>query len=150
MAIKKSVKRAITKKKVVKKIVKPTKKLIVKKKVKSVAKKKIVVNNNPRRSLSGGAPMGAKSERGKERKVGKITHYFNNIKVIVVKLSDVLSVGDTIRIKGGKETDFKQKVISMEIDGKKIKKAKKGQSIGIKIKDRAREDYLVFKVYPVK
>jgi len=81
-----------------------------------------------------------------EKKIGKITHFFNNIKVVVVKLSDALSVGDTIRIKGGKETDFKQKIVSMEIDGKKIKKAKKGQSVGVKIKNRAREDYLVFKI----
>ena len=55
-------------------------------------------------------------------------------------------VGDTIRIKGGKETDFKQKIVSMEIDGKKIKKAKKGQQVGIKVKDKAREGYLVFKI----
>ena len=81
-----------------------------------------------------------------EKKVGKITHYYNNIKVAVVKLSDALSSGDEIRIKGGKETDFKQKIVSMEIDGQKIKKAKKGQQVGIKIKNRAREDYLVYKI----
>lgn len=85
-----------------------------------------------------------------EKRVGKITHYYNNIKVVVVKLSDVLSIGDEIRIKGGKETDFKQKIVSMEIDGQKVKKAKKGQQVGIKIKNRAREDYLVYKIYPVK
>ena len=81
----------------------------------------------------------------KEKKVGKITHYFGKIKVGVIKLSDTLSVGDEIIIKTKKEERFKQKVSSMEIDGKKIKKAKKGQSIGLKLKDRVREDYLVFK-----
>jgi len=102
-----------------KKIIKPKKKVVVKKK-KTVSKK--------------------------EKKVGKITHYFGKIKVGVIKLTDVLTVGDEIVIKTKKEERFKQKVSSMEIDGKKVKKAKKGQSIGLKMKDKVREDYLVFKI----
>jgi len=82
----------------------------------------------------------------KDKKIGKLLHYFDKIKVVVVKLNDVLSVGDTIRIKGGKETDFKQRIASMEINGQKIKKAKKGQEVGIKVKEKAREGYLVFKI----
>jgi hypothetical protein len=139
--IKKVSKKTVIKKKI--KVVKKTaakKKVIAKKKAKKIVKK--IAAKKPVKKL-----IRTKAVKTKpEKKVGKITHYFNNIKVIVVKLTDVLSVGDTIRVKGGKETDFKQKVVSMEIDGKKIKKAKKGQSIGIKIKDRAREDYLVFKI----
>ena len=38
--------------------------------------------------------------------IGKVTHYFSNIEVAVIELSDKLSVGDTIRIAGGEETDF--------------------------------------------
>lgn len=82
----------------------------------------------------------------KEKKIGKITHYFGKIKVGVIKLTDTLAVGDEIVVKTKKEERFKQKVSSMEIDGKKVKKAKKGQSIGLKMKDKAREDYLVFKI----
>jgi len=81
----------------------------------------------------------------KEKRIGKITHYFNKIKVGVIKLSDTLSVGDEIIVKSKTEERFKQKVSSMEIDGEKIKKAKKGQQIGLKLKDTAREGYLVFK-----
>jgi len=33
----------------------------------------------------------------------------------------------------------------MEIDGKKIKRAKKGQKIGLKMKKPVREGYFVFK-----
>jgi putative protease len=82
----------------------------------------------------------------KEKKIGKIIHYFNKIKVGVIKLSDVLSVGDQIIVKSKTEEKFKQKVASIEIDGKKIKKAKKGQEIGLKLKDKTREDYLVYKL----
>jgi len=82
----------------------------------------------------------------KEKKIGKITHYFGKIKVGVIKLTDTLAIGDEIVVRTKLEEKFKQKVASMEIDGKKVKKAKKGQSIGLKMKGRAREDYLVFKV----
>ena len=121
------------------------KKVIVKKKIGKVIKKAI-----SRKPVKGGANKTLLRSKGatagKEKKIGSLLHYFDKIKVIVVKLSDVLVVGDTIRIKGGKETDFKQKIVSMEIDGKKIKKAKKGQQVGIKVKDKAREGYLVFKI----
>jgi len=42
----------------------------------------------------------------------KITHYFNKIKVGVVKLSDTLSVGNEIIIKSKTEEKFRQKVSS--------------------------------------
>ena len=77
--------------------------------------------------------------------IGKITHYFGNIGVAVIDLSDKLEVGDEVRIVGG-ETDFNQAIDSMEADHKKIEKAKKGESIGIKIKDKVREGYKVYKI----
>ena len=80
----------------------------------------------------------------KEKQIGKITHYFNKIKVAVINLSDKLELGQEIRIIGG-ENDFNQKVQSMEVDQKKIKKAKKGDSVGIKIKEKVRQGYKVFK-----
>ena len=64
----------------------------------------------------------------------------------MIKLSDVLSVGDTIRIEGGESTNFKQKVISMEINGEKVKKANKGKQIGVKVKEKVRDGYKVFKI----
>ncbi len=81
----------------------------------------------------------------KEKKIGKVTHYFGNVKVAVVKLSSPLSVDETVKIKGG-ETEFKQKVKSMEIDGEKIKKAKAKQEVGLKVNKKAREGYKVFKI----
>lgn len=82
----------------------------------------------------------------KEKKLGKVTHYFDKIKVAAIKLSDTVSVGDTVRITGGEDTDFKQKIVSMQFKHEKIKKGKKGQEIGIKVKERVREGYKVFEV----
>jgi len=82
----------------------------------------------------------------KEKLIGHISHYFDNIKVAVIELTDKLSVGEKIRIVGGKETDFKQEVKSMEVDHEKIEKAKKGQAVGMKVKEKVREGYKVYKI----
>lgn len=78
--------------------------------------------------------------------IGKVTHYFGNIGVAVIELADSLKVGDTIRIVGGESTDFTQKVESMEIEHQKINEAKAGDSIGLKVKEKVREGYKVYKV----
>jgi len=88
----------------------------------------------------------AQTKQKKDKLIGKISHYYGNIGVAVIDLSGALKVGDTIRIVGGENTDFTQEVDSMEIDRKKIKTAKSGSSIGLKIKEKAREDYKVYKV----
>jgi len=78
--------------------------------------------------------------------VGKVTHYFGNLGVAVIELSNTLKVGDEIRIVGGVETDFTQKVNSMEIEHEKMKKAKKRDMIGLKMKEKVREGYKVYKL----
>jgi putative protease len=80
---------------------------------------------------------------GKE--IGKISHYYTNIGVGVVELSDTLKVGDKIRIKGA-TTDFEQTIDSMQIEHNKIEEAKAGQSIGLKVKDHVRQHDVVYKV----
>ncbi len=77
--------------------------------------------------------------------IGKVTHYFGNIGVAVIDLSDKLEAGDEIRIVGG-ETDFNQKVESMEVEHKKAEKAKKGESVGLKIAQKVKEGYKVYKL----
>jgi putative protease len=80
------------------------------------------------------------------KKVGKITHYFSEIKVAVIKLSAPLKIGEKIKVVGGECTDFKQSVKSIQIDHKKVRLAKKGKSIGIKIGEKVREGYSVYKL----
>ena len=86
-----------------------------------------------------------KPKEAKEKEIGKITHYFTNISVVVVKLSGTLKIGDKIHIKGA-TSDFTQKVDSMQIEQDKIKEAKKGQSVGLKVAEHAREHDTVYKV----
>lgn len=81
----------------------------------------------------------------KEKPIGEITHYFSNIKVAVINLKGALAKGDEIRIVGGEETDFNQTVDSMEVDHKKVAKAKKGDDVGMKVKEKVREGYKIYK-----
>lgn len=80
---------------------------------------------------------------GKDKEVGKVSDYFSKISVAAVKLSSRLKVGDKINIKGA-TTDLKQIVKSMQIDREKVDKAKKGDEVGIKVKDRVRKNDRVF------
>lgn len=77
--------------------------------------------------------------------IGKITHYFSKIGVAVIELSDILKVGDNIRIVGG-AIDFTQAVDSIEIEHEKVKEAKAGDSVGLKVNQKVREGYKVYKV----
>jgi len=83
------------------------------------------------------------TEEGK--KIGEIIHFYSKIKVGIVQLSSGLEVGDNIRIIGG-EVDFDQSVQSMEIDKKKVSKAKKGDSIGLEFSQKVRKGYKVYKI----
>jgi len=78
-------------------------------------------------------------------KIGKVTHYFTKIGVAVLELSDTLAVGDEITIRG-QTTNFSQPIDSMEIDNVKVDKAGKGQSIGLKVRERVRQNDDVYKI----
>ena len=73
-----------------------------------------------------------------QKLVGKITHYFDKISVAIVELSGVLKVGDRIHIKGN-STDFEQDISSIQIEHENVKKAKKGDAIGVKVDEKVRE-----------
>lgn len=65
--------------------------------------------------------------------IGVITHYFERIKVAVVKITKgTVLIGDKLTILGDK-TKFVQKVWSMQVESEDVKIAKKGQMIGIKV-----------------
>lgn len=80
---------------------------------------------------------------GKE--IGRVFNYFEKVGVIAIELEAPLKIGDTIRIVGG-EHDFTEVVNSMQIEGKNVEKAKKGDSIGIRISEKAHKGYKVYKV----
>ena len=81
-----------------------------------------------------------------EEKIGVIEHYFTNVGVAAIKITDgELKIGDTIHIVGA-HTDFTQKIDSMQIERNPVKHVKTGDAVGIKVKDRVREHDVVYKV----
>lgn len=77
--------------------------------------------------------------------MGEIIHYFPHVSAGVIKLAKDLKSGDIIQIKGH-TTDFKQAVDSLQVDHVPVTEAKKGQEIGLKVKDRVRIGDTVYKV----
>lgn len=80
-----------------------------------------------------------------EKLIGKISHYYTNIGVGIIELSDNLAIGDKIHIKGN-TTDFEQAVDSMQIERKDVQGAKTGDAIGLKVSEKVKEGDEVSKI----
>jgi len=81
-----------------------------------------------------------------EEKIGVVEHFFTNISVAAIKITNgELKIGDTIHIVGA-HTDFKQKIESMQINRNPVEIVKAGDEVGIKVKDRVREKDIVYKI----
>ena len=73
-----------------------------------------------------------------EKEIGQITHYFAHVDVGVIKISGgELKIGDKIAIRGH-TTNIEEVVESMQIEHENVETAKKGDSVGIKVKERVR------------
>ncbi len=77
----------------------------------------------------------AETVEGKE--IGRVEDYFAQIGVAGIDLTGPLNVGDRIRIQGH-TTDFEQAVQSIQIEHSSVEAAKKGDKIGVKVKERCR------------
>jgi putative protease len=80
-----------------------------------------------------------------EKPIGKVTHYFGKIGVMALELTDALSVGDTIHVKGH-TTDFVTTVESLQIEHESVAEAGAGQSVGIKVGEKVRVGDMVYRV----
>jgi hypothetical protein len=78
-------------------------------------------------------PPEPKTASKKQKTLGTLTHYYDKIKVGVIKLSSTLSVGDCIKFETLEGDEYEQVVESMEIDREPVFKAGKGKSIGLKL-----------------
>ena len=79
-----------------------------------------------------------------EKQIGTVDHFFSNISVAMIKLTDALKVGDKIRIKG-KSPDLVQGISSMQIDRVPAQEAKSGDLISIKVDQKVRQGDAVYK-----
>lgn len=80
-----------------------------------------------------------------KKPIGKVTHYYDKIGVAIIELSGSLKQGETIKIVG-KDGEFTQTVSSMQYEHQPIESAKKGQSVGIKVDQKVKENDLVYAV----
>lgn len=80
-----------------------------------------------------------------DKEIGSVFAYFSKAGVAALKLTGNLKIGDSIKIKGH-TTDFEQKVDSMQVENAAVEEAKKGDEVGIKVKDRVRPKDKVYKV----
>ncbi len=78
-------------------------------------------------------------------KVGKVTHYYDNLGVAIVKLEATLKVGDKVKFEGH-GADFEQEVDSLQVEHKQVEKASKGEVIGLKTVKEVKEGTEVKKV----
>lgn len=81
-----------------------------------------------------------------DKRIGKVSHFYNKIGVAIIDLENKLMVGDRIKfVRDGKEL-FQQDVLSMQIEHNKIETAKKGDSIGVKTDQPVKTGAEVFMV----
>jgi len=115
-------------------------------------KAKKAVRKSAKRSARRAAPkkkIGAMRQIAPEatlEKIGEVSHYFPKVKAAAITImKDGLKIGDEIYIKGH-TTNFKEKIISMQLDHVAIQEGKKGQEIGLLVKSRVRIGDSVYKV----
>src|SRR5262249_2228718 len=81
----------------------------------SVAKKKTA----PAKAKISKKVKTAKSRLARPKPVGKVTHFFGNIEVAIVKFNKPVKVGARVEFKGA-TTDFSETIKSMQFDHKPI------------------------------
>jgi putative protease len=80
-----------------------------------------------------------------EIRIGKVTHYFDRIRVAVLELNGELKVGENIRIHGH-ITDFTQRVGSMEIEHQKIESAGPKDEVALKVLEPVHEGDIIYRI----
>ncbi len=81
-----------------------------------------------------------------KKRIGEVFSYFSKIGVAAIRLTDgELNVGDVISVEGH-TTNFTQEVGSMQMDHGPVEHASKGDEVGIKVKEKSREQDAVYKV----
>lgn len=79
-------------------------------------------------------------------RIGVVEHYYSHLSVAVIKVeSGTLREGEVIHIKGH-TSDFTQRVESLEVEHAQVNEAHAGQSVGMRVKEHAREHDVVYKV----
>lgn len=81
----------------------------------------------------------------KEKRVGTVTHYFQEPGVGALDLEEEIATGDLLHFKGH-TTDFRQEISSMEVDHRPVERAGPGDEVAVKVQERVREGDEVYRV----
>mgnify|MGYP000158345966 FL=1 len=81
-----------------------------------------------------------------KKDIGKIVNYYNKVRVAEIKIWDDLKIGDKLIIQGETTGSITHTIDSMQIDGKPIEIAKKGQNVGVAIPIKLRVNDFVYKL----
>ncbi len=81
-----------------------------------------------------------------EEQVAVIVKFFSKPSVAALEVTNgTIKKGDILRYKGH-TTDFTEEISSMEIDNQVVDEVKVGDLVGVKVKERVRENDKVYKV----
>ena len=80
-----------------------------------------------------------------EKKIGKVTHFYDKIGVAFVDLSAPLKMGEKIIFKKGGEEVGEQVIESMQVEKEAVDKAKKGDVVGVHVDVPVKEGAEVYK-----
>jgi len=81
-----------------------------------------------------------------EEQVAVIVKFFAKPSVAALEVTNgTIKIGDMLKYKGH-TTDFTEEITSMEIDNQAVVEAKVGDLVGVKVKERVRENDKVYKV----
>jgi putative protease len=81
-----------------------------------------------------------------EEQVAVIVKFFAKPSVAALEVTNgTIKKGDILRYKGH-TTDFTEEISSMEIDNQVVDEVKVGDLVGVKVKERVRENDKVYKV----
>ncbi|PKN26980.1 MAG: hypothetical protein CVU64_16715 [Deltaproteobacteria bacterium HGW-Deltaproteobacteria-21] len=81
-----------------------------------------------------------------DEKIGVVVKFFVKPSVAAIEVtSGGIKTGDLLRFRGH-TTDFTEQVQSMQVDNKPVEEAPPGSMVGIRVKERVRENDDVYKV----
>lgn len=80
-----------------------------------------------------------------KKDIGSVVNYYKNVSAAEIRLWKDLKIGDEIIIQGSRTGSFSQKVESLQIESKDIQEAKKGQNVGLLVKEKVRPNDVVYK-----
>jgi hypothetical protein len=118
---------------------------------KKISKREPVKRTPVNRKRAGGkkrktpirASESARTRAPKPSALGTVTHYYNGIRVAIVRFREPVRAGTRVRF-SGHTTAFTQTLTSFEYDHKKIARAPKGKQVGVKVAKRVREGDALF------